>query len=88
MFSATDINGNSARFWKMSAVGRRFGPIPRMSWPPIRTAPWDGSRNPEIVLRIVVLPQPEGPRKLKNSPSAMRSVASRTATNGPKRIHT
>ena len=42
MFSHTGISGNSARFWKISAVGRWFGRMPRMSWPPIRTAPWVG----------------------------------------------
>ena len=29
MFSATVISGNSARFWKISAVGRLFGPDAR-----------------------------------------------------------
>ena len=53
MFSATVISGNKARFWKISAVGRRLGPMPRMSLPPILTAPSDGSRKPETVRRIV-----------------------------------
>ena len=35
MFSQTGISGNSARFWKISAVGRWFGRMPRMSRPPI-----------------------------------------------------
>ncbi len=43
MFSATDISGNSARFWKISAVGRLFEPMPDMSMPPILTAPSEGS---------------------------------------------
>ena len=36
MFSHTGISGNSARFWKISAVGRWFGRMSRMSWPPMR----------------------------------------------------
>src|SRR3546814_2763470 len=67
MLSATDMSGNSARFWKMRAVGRLLGPMPRMSRPPMRTAPSEGSRKPETARRIVVLPHPEGPRKLKRS---------------------
>ena len=31
MFSATVISGNSARFWKISAVGRLFGPMPAIA---------------------------------------------------------
>ncbi len=88
MFSATVISGNSARFWKISAVGRLFGPMPAMSWPPIRTAPSVGSRKPETVRRIVVLPQPDGPRKEKNSPLLMLSVASLTAVKSPNRMVT
>ena len=69
MFSADLISGKSARFWKISAVGRLFGPMPLMSLPPIRMTPSVGSMKPEIMRRIVVLPQPDGPRKLKNSPA-------------------
>src|SRR5262245_51149948 len=88
MFSATVISGNSARFWKMRAVGRLLGPIPAMSWPPIRTLPSDGSRKPETVRRIVVLPQPDGPRNEKNSPPWISSVALDTAVNSPNRTVT
>ena len=49
MFSHTGISGNSARFWKISAVGRLFGPMPRMSCPPMRIAPSVGSVKPEIM---------------------------------------
>ena len=71
MFSHTGISGNSARFWKISAVGRWFGRMSRMSWPPILILPWLGRMKPEIIRRIVVLPQPDGPRKEKNSPDLM-----------------
>src|SRR6185369_9726562 len=88
MFCATLIKGKSARFWKIRAVGRLLGPIPRMSLPPMRTWPSEGSRKPEMVRRIVVLPQPEGPRKLKNSPFSIFSVADLTAAKSPKRMVT
>ena len=88
MFSATLISGNSARFWKISAVGRLLGPIPAMFWPAILTAPSDGSRKPDTVRKIVVLPQPDGPRKEKNSPPLMSKVALSTAVKSPKRTVT
>ena len=87
MFSHTFISGNSARFWKIRAVGRLFGPIPFMSLPPIRTRPSDGSRKPETARRIVVLPQPDGPRNEKKLPPSMATFASRTATKSPNLIH-
>jgi hypothetical protein len=59
--------------------------MPRMSLPPIRTAPSDGSRKPDTVRRMVVLPQPDGPRKEKNSPPLMSKVALSTAVNSPNR---
>ena len=36
--------------------------------------------SPAIMRNVVVLPQPEGPTKVKNSPSAMVSDRSSTAT--------
>ena len=53
----------------MSAVGRLWGPAPRIDSPPIKMSPVLGSRKPEIIRRIVVLPQPDGPRMEKNSPA-------------------
>jgi hypothetical protein len=88
MFSATVISGNRARFWKISAVGRLLGPMPVMSRPPILTVPSDGSRKPDTVRRIVVLPQPDGPRKEKNSPPLISRVALLTAVKVPKRTVT
>src|SRR4051812_42095978 len=88
MFSATVISGKRARFWKISAVGRLFGPMPPISLPPIRMTPDVGSMKPEIMRRIVVLPQPDGPRKLKNSPAGMGRCTSETAVNALKRMVT
>ncbi len=38
--------------------------------PPIRIWPELGVSNPAIIRRIVVLPQPDGPRKETNSPES------------------
>src|ERR1700733_2805130 len=62
--------------------------MPDISWPPILTAPSEGSKNPEIVRSNVVLPQPEGPRIEKNSPPLISSVTFFTAVKPPKRIVT
>ena len=86
MFSHTFISGKSARFWKISVVGRLLGPMPRMSCPPMRTVPSLGSVKPEMMRRIVVLPQPDGPRNEKNSPALIVSDTSLTAVKSPKRI--
>ena len=40
-----------------------------MSLPCMLTVPLTGSMKPVMVRSVVVLPQPEGPRKVKNSPS-------------------
>ncbi len=40
-----------------------------MSFPFTTTLPDTGSIKPVRVRRVVVFPQPEGPRKVKNSPS-------------------
>ena len=40
-----------------------------MSRPLTLTVPSAGSMKPVMVRSVVVLPQPEGPRKVKNSPS-------------------
>ena len=84
MFSQTGISGNSARFWKISAVGRWFGRWPFISLPPMRIDTPVGSIKPEIIRRIVVLPQPDGPRKEKNSPGWMLTFTWSTARNLPK----
>ncbi len=83
MFSQTRISGNRARFWKINAVGRLFGPDAGHVVAADPHPPAVGSRKPETVRRIVVLPQPDGPRKEKNSPRSIVTVASRTATNSP-----
>ena len=52
----------------MRDVGLLLGPIPAISLPAIKTLPSEGSKKPEMARSNVVLPHPEGPKKLKNSP--------------------
>src|SRR6056297_3751944 len=54
--------------------------------PPIRISPSVGSRRPAIMRRLVVLPQPDGPRSVTNAPSGISSDERCTAVNVPKRL--
>src|SRR6185436_6489567 len=47
----------------------RSGPGPVMGWPRRRACPVVAGNKPATMLRIVLLPQPEGPRKTRNSPT-------------------
>src|SRR6266545_3335020 len=51
--------------------------------PPMRTSPRVGSSSPAIIRRSVDFPDPEGPRKTRNSPSAMTRSTSLTAPSSP-----
>src|SRR6267143_1224939 len=49
------------------------------SSPPTVMRPWSGVSKPAIMRKVVVLPQPDGPRRAKNSPGATaRSMRSTT----------
>src|SRR3954447_10115194 len=50
---------------------------------PKHTSPASRSAKPATMRRSVVLPQPDGPRSVKNSPSAIVSDTSSTARTGP-----
>ena len=45
-----------------------------------------GKSNPAIIRSVVVLPQPEGPSRAKNSPSPISRSMSSTAVTSPKRF--
>ena len=47
-----------------------------------------GSSKPAIILSSVVLPQPDGPRREKNSPRPIEKSARSTATNDPNSLRT
>ena len=69
-------------------TGRRCGGTFAMSAPPIRMRPCCGVSNPAMRRINVVLPQPDGPSKAKNSPGAMSSDRLSTAVTAPKRLVT
>src|SRR5215216_6758928 len=69
-FSKTSMWGKSAYCWKTMLTSRRKGGTPTMSRPCSRIWPLVGSSKPAIMRRVVVLPQPDGPSREKNSPSA------------------
>src|SRR5712691_6946050 len=54
-----------------------------MSSPPSRIVPASGRSKPAIIRSVVVLPDPDGPSSVKNSPSATRRSTSSTATTLP-----
>ena len=56
-------------------------------WPPIRTSPAVGGSSPPIMRSKVVLPQPEGPSRTRNSPSVLaRSIPSTAGVPSPNRL--
>jgi hypothetical protein len=64
-------------------VLRRHGGRYVTSAPPMRTAPSLGSMKPAIMRKVVVLPQPDGPSRTRNSPSATSSVTPTTTVCVP-----
>src|SRR5262245_19207037 len=69
-------------------VLRRCGGSVSMRLPPKRICPAVRSAKPAIVRSSVVLPQPEGPSSVKNSPSAISSDTSSTARTVPNNRET
>jgi hypothetical protein len=51
--------------------------------PSSRISPEVGCTKPAIAIRIVVLPDPEGPSRVTNSPRSICSVTSSTAATLP-----
>src|SRR3954447_12902179 len=75
--------GKSAYCWKTMFTGRLFGGTVVTSRPCRRIRPSSGSTNPAIIRSVVVLPQPLGPSREKNSPSRIERFTSRTAAWSP-----
>ena len=67
-------------------TGRLSGGSIVMSRSRSRIRPPVGSSKPPIIRRVVVLPQPDGPRSEKNSPEAMSMDTPSTARTAPKRF--
>src|SRR5215831_8388571 len=59
-----------------------------MSRPPCTTLPSSCVSRPAMIRRRVVLPQPEGPRKVTSCPRSIASAMSWSAVNLPKRLVT
>src|SRR5216684_7858245 len=57
--------------------------VPVASMPSIRTLPAVGSSNPAMMLKIVLLPQPDGPIRLTKRPAGIDSVTGASARNAP-----
>ena len=74
MLSATLMLGNRAYDWNTMPTFRSWGGVRLMSWPSMEMVPDVGSSKPAIMRRVVVLPQPLGPRKDTNSPRATSQV--------------
>ena len=66
-------------------VGRHVGDVGSRR---CGSSPSVGSSKPPIIRSSVVLPQPEGPSREKNSPRRIASETSSTATKSPKRLLT
>src|SRR5690242_459491 len=54
-----------------------------MSSPPRVTRPWSGCSKPAMIRSVVVLPEPEGPSMVKNSPAVTCKSTLSTATTSP-----
>ena len=68
------------------AISRSLGCRLFTSTSPIKMLPSSMASRPAIMLRVVDLPQPEGPRRVTNSPGSTRTFSRLTATTRPKRF--
>src|SRR5579862_42047 len=57
-----------------------------MSSPSSETVPASGRSKPAITRSVVVLPEPDGPRRVKNSPAPTCRCTSSTAVTPPNRF--
>src|SRR5262249_30507436 len=65
-------------------VARRLGGTATVDTPSIRMSPPSGVSKPAMRRRAVDLPQPDGPRRQTNSPSATSSDKRSMAATAPK----
>src|SRR5437763_11750242 len=66
--------------------GGRLRPGSDTVRPPTRIVPWSGSMKPATSRKVVVLPQPDGPRRHTKEPCAIVSVRPSSAAASPKRL--
>ena len=67
-------------------TGRSNGGRPETSAPPSSILPSSGRSKPAIMRSVVVLPEPDGPSIVKNSPRAMSRSTPSTAATSPYRF--
>ena len=67
-------------------MSRLNGGRAAMGMPAIRISPDVGGSNPAIMRSVVVLPEPDAPSSVRNSPAAMSSDRSSTAAKSPNRL--
>src|SRR5581483_10491201 len=65
------------------AMSRSRGASPVTSRPPMRISPDVASSRPPTIRSTVVLPEPDGPTRTRNSPSATSRSSAETATAPP-----
>ena len=80
--------GNRASDWKTMQNGRLLAGVSLMRLPRSRISPRVGASMPTSIRISVVLPEPEGPTMVKNSPSAIERVTRSTAAKSPKILST
>ena len=74
-------HGNSwAKSWNTTP---RSMPWPVTGLPPMRISPAVGARKPAMMLSSVVLPQPDGPTRQRNSDCSMSKLAPSTPATRP-----
>src|SRR6187431_111072 len=64
-------------------MSRSFGGTSFTTRSPIEIVPWLIFSRPATIRSAVDFPHPDGPTRIRNSPSATSSVRSSTATTGP-----
>src|ERR1700748_2083365 len=62
-------------------MSRSLGDLLFTTWPPIRSSPEEMSSRPAIMFSVVDFPQPDGPTRMTNSPSAISRLKSLTASD-------
>src|SRR5215475_2139121 len=70
------------------AIFRARGGRSLTTWPPMRISPLVGGSSPAIMRSSVVLPQPDGPRRTRNSPSRVTRSTPSTARTSPNTLRT
>ena len=80
--------GNRAKCWKTVFTFRLCGGVPCTAWPEMKISPAVGSSKPASIRRVVVFPQPEGPRRERNSAGCTWRERESTATTSAKRFVT